>query len=317
MLNVSIENLWHCWLAFARGKKRSVAIEEFAYYLENNLFALRSDLTRDSYSHGGYRYFITTDSKRRNIAVASVRDRIVHRLLYQYLVPLFDPRFIYDVWSCRKGKGLLGAIERAQDFAHQFPNAFVWRMDIKKFFDSVHHKTLIQLLTARNIDRTALSLCKTVIESYQNKQGFGMPIGNLTSQIFSNIYLNEFDRYAVHTIRPLRYMRYGDDALFITSSRAETEAMRAKASIFASETLSLTINPKNDIIVPIKRGIKFLGVWIYPRGRRLVTRARKRVDMKLSAGNIASYSGLIQHHEPKRRQIELTWKIYERIISNG
>lgn len=314
MFDVSIENLWHCWLAFVRGKKRSAAIEDFAYHLEDNLFALRADLISGSYCHGSYRQFTVIDSKRREISVAAVHDRIVHRLLYEYLVPLFDPRFIYDAWSCRRDKGLLGAILRAQEFAHKFPRAYVWRMDIKKFFDSIHHDTLLQLLIARNIDPMALGLCKKIIESYKTRSGFGMPIGNLTSQIFANIYLNEFDRYAAHIIHPLRYMRYGDDALFLMPSRTAAEALREKACAFIREKLYLKINPKNDIVVPIRRGIKFLGVWLYPGGRRLVSRVRKRMDIKLSAGNIASYSGLIRHHEPKRQRVVFHWKLYERII---
>lgn len=317
MFDVSIENLWRAWLAFRIGKRRSAATFEFAYSLEHNLFALHTELTQGTYRHGAYRQFTVTDSKRRKISVAPVRDRIVHRLLYEYLVLLFDQRFIYDAWSCRKGKGLLAAIERAQDFAHRFSRAYVWRMDIKKFFDSVHHDTLLKLLTMRNIDPVALALCKTIIESYQTRAGFGIPIGNLTSQVFANIYLNELDRYAMHTIHPLRYMRYGDDALFLMPSQSATDAIRGKVSVFARETLHLTINPKNDIVVPVRRGVKFLGTWIYPHGRRIVTSVRARIGKQLASENVASYSGLVRRHESEREHIKFHWLLYERIIQKS
>lgn len=186
-------------------------ISDFEYNLEANLLSLASDIQSGIYKHGTYRYFEVNDSKRRLIAVAEVRDRVVHRLLYEHLVNIYDKRFIYHVWSCRQGKGLTGAINVAQDNMRRYRNGWVVRSDIRKFFDNVDQTVLLEIL-ARHLDIVALRLCKEVIISYRaSGKQVGMAIGNLTSQIFANIYLNEFDRYVVHYLKPLAYIRYGDD----------------------------------------------------------------------------------------------------------
>lgn len=166
MLNVSIESLWHAWVLFRRGKKRSVAIEEFAYALEDNLLSLHRELDRGRYRHGGYRQFTVTDNKRRDISVASVRDRVVHRLVYEYLVELYDCTFIFDAWSCRKEKGLLGAVERTQDFLRRYPRSFIWRSDITKFFDSVSQDVLLKILRRKINDEKVFWLLKEILSSY-------------------------------------------------------------------------------------------------------------------------------------------------------
>lgn len=119
------------------------------------------------YCHGGYKKFIVSDNKRREISVASVRDRIVHRLVYDFLTPIYDKTFIFDAWSCRLKKGLLGAIQRAQDFLRKYPRAFVWKADIKKFFDSVDQKTLLKILSRRIKDAKNYSLLREIIESFE------------------------------------------------------------------------------------------------------------------------------------------------------
>lgn len=312
--DVTVEVLWGAWLAFRRGKECAAAIEEFAYYLENNLLDLLANLLDGSYKHGAYKRFVVTDSKRREISVAAVRDRVVHRLLYDYLTRVFDHRFSYDAWSCRKDKGLTAAIKRVQEFARGFPHAYFWRMDIKKFFDSVHQPTLMRFLGRPRIDEQALDLCESIIKSYATEPERGMPIGNLTSQIFANVYLNELDRYAAHYIRPLRYARYGDDAIFVFPSLSVAKAGRELAKSFIENELSLTINPKSDIVKPIRQGIKYLGVWIYPSGKGLMNSVRSRIDERLEWANVSSYSGLVSQNEPERIRTLFDWKLYEKII---
>lgn len=314
VLDISIEGLWLAWLAFKRGKRRSAAIVEFSYSLEENLSVLQEELKNGSYRHGGYQRFIVQDAKRREIFVAAVRDRVAHRLLYDYLVPIFDPFFIADAWSCRKGKGLLGAIRRAQELARKFPRAYVWRMDIKKFFDSVRHDILLDLFRVDGVDAAVFELCKKVIESYEVAPKIGLPIGNLTSQIFANIYLDVFDQQAIRLAGLRGYVRYGDDAIFFVPSRAKAERAREQMSRLATERLGLTINPKHDIVVPARAGIKFLGVWLYPGGRRLVKRARQRIKRRLSFSNAASYSGLVRGHDSEKASTRFPWLLLEKNV---
>jgi retron-type reverse transcriptase len=115
-IDLSLKNIWKSWFEFRKGKRSDLKMHDFQYHLEKNLYELFQDLNNGHYRHGGYRKFIVCDNKRREISVASVRDRVVHRLIYDYLEKIYDKTFIYDDWSCRKGKGLLGAIERVQGF---------------------------------------------------------------------------------------------------------------------------------------------------------------------------------------------------------
>ena len=140
-------------------------LHDFQFYLEKNLVDLQRDLENSAYHHGGYRKFTVCDNKKREISCSCIRDRVVHRLIYDYLVPIFDKTFIYDAWSCRKGKGLLACIERAQEFMKKNPRAFIWRADVRKFFDSVDQSVLIRLIERKISDQKAIWLIREVISS--------------------------------------------------------------------------------------------------------------------------------------------------------
>ncbi len=115
-IDLSLKNIWKSWFAFRKGKRTTDELHNFQYYLEKNLLGLFNDLDSGNYHHGTYRKFIVNDNKRREISVASIRDRVVHRLVYDFLEKIYDKTFIYDAWSCRKNKGLLGAIKRTSYF---------------------------------------------------------------------------------------------------------------------------------------------------------------------------------------------------------
>lgn len=169
-IDLTLSNLWKTWYLFRRGKRVSGELEHFSYYLERNLSELHKDLNTDNYKHGDYRTFIIKDNKPRTISVASIRDRVVHRILYEYLMPLYDKTFIFDVWSSRKNKGLVGAIARTQILLKWHKDGFVWRADIKKFFDNVDHDVLTKILYHRVKDERAMNLIQKVIASYSGKQ---------------------------------------------------------------------------------------------------------------------------------------------------
>ena len=143
-IDLSLSNIWQAWWLFKQGKKNSPDLNRFDYDLEQNLYQLWLDLDQGKYKHGAYRRFWVTDTKRRQIAVAPIRDRVIHRLLYEYLVPIYDPTFIFDAWSCRKNKGVTGAVGRAQRLLSRHSYAWVWRADIVKFFDSVNQQLLLK-----------------------------------------------------------------------------------------------------------------------------------------------------------------------------
>lgn len=325
-IDLSLKNIWRSWFAFRRGKRATDEMHDFQYHLEKNLFKLFEDLNTGHYRHGGYRKFIVCDNKRREISVASVRDRVVHRLVYDHLVQIYDKTFIFDAWSCRKGKGLLGAIERTQEFMKynaarsrtRRPRSrfsWVWKSDVSKFFDSVDHNVLLKILSRRIKDKTTFGLLKEIIVSYSGDIGgrVGIPIGNLTSQVFANIYLNELDRFVKHELKMRAYLRYGDDFIVLDDDLEKLKWVRGMVSCYLQNELQLQINPKSDRIMKVSEGLKFLGVRIWPSGRTPNRRIQKRIKSRLNVMNISSYAGLIKKHGNTKQTREFNWLVCARI----
>lgn len=169
-IDFSIPNVWLSWQRFDKGKTRNNEFLFFEYDLLNNLTLLQRDLEKDQYKHGGYRKFVVNDSKKREVSVATVRDRVVHRLLYDYLVQIFDKTFIYDTWSCRKNKGLIAGIERAQAFALKNKAGYFYRGDVEKFFDNVDHSVLFGFLKRKIKDEKALRLIWEIIATRERER---------------------------------------------------------------------------------------------------------------------------------------------------
>lgn len=276
---------------------------------------LSLELGSGVYQHGSYQSVILYEKKRRDLAVATVRDRVVHRLLYDYLVAIYDKTFDPDVWSCRKGRGLYACLQRTQQLLQKYPGGYVWRADVTKFYDNIDHATL-QSLTQQKIGnhKNAVDLTSKVINSYSQSEAGrpqGIPIGNLTSQVFSNIYLNELDRFIRHQIKPLAYVRYGDDFAVFCPTRRSAHDIRQLIIGFLSDSLRLTINPKNDAVVASKDGLKFLGHDIN-RGLVVVDKhTTKSVLSKLDWRNAASYKALWL---PETEKIRIDWILLEKDV---
>lgn len=316
-IDLGLGNIWRSWFVFRKGKQYTRELHGFQYYLEENLLRLFEDLNGGTYKHGKYKKFTVCDNKRREISVASLRDRVVHRLVYDYLNEMYDKTFIYDAWSCRKGKGLLGAIKRIQDFLRRYHKSFIWKCDIRKFFDSVDQNVLMKILRLKVKNPKACCLIEGILNSYSSgKIGkIGISIGNLTSQIFANIYLNELDRFVKHQLKPKAYLRYGDDFILVNLDLYELRLFKEKTIDFLRNKLRLEINPKNDNIIKTRRGLKLLGVVIWPFGRRLNRRNLKRVYANLNFSNIASYYGIFKQHISVEKLNQLNWFTYERLLS--
>lgn len=313
---MSLENIWRSWFIFKQGKNFTAELHTFQYHLEKNLYNLFHELNSGQYRHGGYRTFVVCDNKRREISVSNIRDRIVHRIIYDYLNNIYDKTFIYDAWSCRLGKGLLGAIQRIQTFLQKYPNSFIWKADVKKFFDSVDHATLLKILSRRVKDKITTKLLRNVINSFTatKEQKIGMPIGNLTSQIFANIYLNELDRYVTYQLKPKAYVRYGDDFILIENDPGKLKSYRIATITCLKGRLKLDMNIKNDKMMRAKQGLKFLGVKLWPYNRHLNKRSLLRSKEKLYYNNIPSYSGLIRNHGNYKQLRHFNWLIYEKLL---
>lgn len=165
-IDLSLTNIWRSWVNFRKGKKPSREITVFEAELEKNLLLLCAELNNGTYQHSGYNHRIVNEKKRRDIAVATVRDRVVHRLLYDYLVPIINPKLDYDVWSCRMGKGLHAALIRTKQFTEKYRDGWVWRADIVKFFDNVDHEVLKQCFDRHVSGVKAKEPLDKIIKSY-------------------------------------------------------------------------------------------------------------------------------------------------------
>lgn len=273
-------NLLHAWQQFSRGKWRQRAIHRFWFNLEEQLQSLYHDLTDGTYTHGSYFHFVLHDTKRRDIYVAQARDRVVHQLLSYYLEARFQPHFIAQSYAAQKGKGVHAARVYVLNVMRQLQvHGAVWvgKLDVEKYFANVDHKILIDMLGRRIRDEKIFALCKKVIESFGD-DGLGLPLGNLTSQWFANIYLHELDWYAKHALHIRYYMRYNDDVIVVSEHEEMVHAWVEEIVVWVKEGLHLTIPPRKIIVAQLPQPIDVLGwrtdgrrVWIRPATMRKVT----------------------------------------------
>lgn len=307
-IDVGLENIWESWWKFKKGKTRTKRFYYFESKLENNLLSLHNSIKDQIYQHGSYRCFMVCDNKKRKISEAQIRDKIVHRLIYDYLIAIYDKSFDFDVWSCRKGKGIIASLLRTKKLFSKFQDSFVWKADIRKFFDNVDHELLLKIIHHKIKDHKAIFLIERVLNSYSTEDGKGIPLGNLTSQIFANIYLNEFDRFVRHRIKPDAYLRYGDDFILIMENKNKLTDARYLAIEFLDDFLKLNLK-KGHVILKVKQGMKFLGMKISSESICLNKRNCKRVFKRLNMKNLPSYYGLVHRFGSREVNSCFHWEV--------
>jgi RNA-directed DNA polymerase len=203
---ISLENLLSAWEEFLRGKRKRKDVQEFQIHLMDNIISLHEDLKNKTYRHGPYEAFNISDPKPRNIHKATVRDRLLHHALYRILYPHYDQTFIAHSYSCRRNKGTHKALNTFTTFAQKVSHnhtktVWVLKCDIRKFFASIDHEILFKILKKRITDPDLLWLLKEVVGSFATASGKGLPLGNLTSQLLVNIYMNELDQYVKQELK--------------------------------------------------------------------------------------------------------------------
>ena len=318
---ISLENLLEAWKEFARGKRSKNDVQEFELHLMSNIISLNNDLASGFYMHGEYQAFRICDPKPRDIHKASVRDRLLHHAIYRKLYPLFDRTFIADSFSCREQKGTHKALNRFRSFGWKVTKnntrtCWVLKCDIQKFFASIDHKILLTILSGYIPDRNILWLLKKVIGSFcSTRPGVGLPLGNLTSQLFCNIYMNEFDQFAKHNLKARYYIRYADDFAFLCEDR---ESLIEKVPVirnFLQGRLRLTLHPKKLSLKTLASGVDFLGWVHFPNHRVLRTSTKKRMARRIRENptlqTYDSYVGLLKHGNTHKIQKELATEAQE------
>lgn len=302
----SWENLLRAWRNASRGKRGQPNVAFFEHRLEDHLATLRTDLRARTYRPGTYRSFFIREPKRRLISAAPFRDRVVHHALCNVIEPLFERGFIFDTYANRRGKGTHRALTRCQELARHYH--YVLQLDIRQFFPSIDHATLRRLLAAKISDPGVLWLADQILASGEGvlseaydmvyfpgddlfaiNRPRGLPIGNLTSQFWGNVYLNGLDHFVKRELRCPGYVRYVDDLLLF--DRSKEALWRAKDAVVERlESLRLTVHPGAHP-KPVEEGIPFLGFVNFPQRRRLKRRKGVQFQRKLRRSVAAFQAG--------------------------
>lgn len=323
---VSIENLFAAWKKFSDGKKSHGDVATFALCLEDNLFLLHERLSSGAWTNDPYMCKRIADPKPRIIHIASVRDRVLYQAVYQRLYQIFDKTFIHDSYASRVGKGTHAGVRRFAVFsrkvsANYTKPAFVLKCDIRKFFDCIDHALLLSLLAKKVDDPRLFKLLKSIIASFHIAPGKGLPLGNVTSQLFANIYLNELDQFVKHTLKVKYYIRYCDDFVILHESRRAVDMLVEQIRDFLRKALLLELHPNKVSIRKLRQGTDFLGYVSLPHYSVLRTRTKKRMlrqlstlaqgitskdDFKSALPVIRSYLGMLSHckGEELRKRVE-------------
>lgn len=269
----SFENLYSAYLKVKKGRRYKKEVLEFSHNLEENLFKIQKELKNETYKHGNYRKFIVRDSKKREIKAPIVKDRVIHHALCNLIDPIFNNTFYDYSYACRKGKGNHKAVKALKRKLKNKEAFYCLKADVSKYFDSVDLHILLKIIEKKIKDKRVLSLIKEILESNDK----GLPIGNLTSQLFANVYLNELDQFLKRELKIEYFFRYMDDFLILEKDKKKLFVIKNKIEDFLHQSLGLTFNKKVTRIFPIKTGIDFLGYIIFQD----YTLLRKKTVLKM------------------------------------
>lgn len=305
-----------------KGKRYRADVLRFTESLEENLITLQNELIWKTYQVGRYHEFFVHKPKKRLVMALPFRDRVVQWAIYRQLNPLFDKRYINTSYACRVGHGTHRSLARVKSWIDA--DSYVLKMDAAKYFYRVDHDVLMEILNRCLADDDLLQLLEKIIRcghtdfgmslgsavtSGNMIGGIGMPIGNLTSQMFANLYLNELDQHCKHKLKIKKYVRYMDDVLIIGKNKRELREAWTAIEIFLA-SLRLSLNSKT-CIRSAAQGVEFCGFRIWPTHIKLkkktalgMKRALKGINKKFASGemsaeranaSIASYGGLLSH----------------------
>jgi len=263
---ISFDNLLSAFTKAFQGVGKKYYSLKYWADLENNLLTLQNQLNTGVYQPKDYRYFKIYQPKERIIAVSDFEDRVVHNAIVNILEPIYEKVFIYHSYATRKNKGTHKAVEKVQQYLKY--NYWYFKTDIKKYFNSIDHEILFQLLQRKIKDKKLLGLIKKIIKN-GGEDGKGLPIGNLTSQFFANVYLNYFDHYLKDKLQVKYYVRYMDDFAILNGNKEYLKKLRLKIEEFLQKNLKLKLKTKATFINTQTNGLPFLGTRIFPNTIRI------------------------------------------------
>lgn len=315
----SFDNLFECWLKSRRNKSQRIRVQRFNEDPLRHLVKIGQLLRARQYEFGPYKTFIVREKKFRLVVDAPMKDRIVHWMLYSYMLPIWEPRFIHDTYGNLPGRGTHAAVKRLAQFARSAGGRYALQMDISKYFYSVNHELLKERVLRYIGDHDIRQLLTSLVDSFITDESYdhlfpadsmyrrtlakGMPIGNLPSQLFANIYLNGFDHWMKEVVGARRYIRYVDDIVVLADDADELRDIQRRATEYLAAD-GLTVHPNKIRLAPTAAGIPFLGYVVWPThisaGRYIRSRYLKRLRQHESGEYdrteaLAAYAAAFKH----------------------
>ncbi len=367
---VSVEDLFQAYHDCRRHKRGTSQAVEFETDLESNHIGLLRDINERTYTVGPSSVFIVDRPVKREIFAAGFRDRIVHHLLLNYINTVIERHLIHDCYACRVGKGTLFGIERLTHFMRSATKnysktAWIMKLDIRGFFMSIDRRILWRRLREYLVENyhednlpLVLWLCEIVIHNdptvncvfkcqksrwnglprskslFLSRKGCGLPIGNLTSQVFANFYMSALDHYVEHDLGIRRYGRYVDDFFLIHEERSYLLECRDRIESFLKRELHLELNHSKFYFQPVSHGVRFLGVRIRP-GRRIIDKRTvnnfrvciesfnsvaenhrpSNEELASFRSSVCSYLGIASHHDSYRMRRKVMGRLDGRVVN--
>jgi len=297
----SYNNLFFAYLKARKGKTKKDYVIEFEKNLSDNLNSLRTELLLHSYEPKPLKTFILRDPKTRKISKSNFRDRVIHHALCSVIEPIFQKTFIYDSCANIKGKGNLFALKRFDKFKRKvtkngsgiknrfndgnFVKGYCLKADIKHYFQEVNHEVLLKILKRKIRDSKVMWLIKKILgnsPSGKGKAKKSMPLGNLTSQFFANVYLNELDYFVKHKLKIKYYIRYVDDFIILHKDKNILEKWKEEINNFLKINLKLELHPDKSRVIPLSKGVDFVGFRNFYYFRLLRKRNTKKLKQKIN-----------------------------------
>jgi retron-type reverse transcriptase len=332
----TFENAENAYRKARKCKRYREEVLRFTDNLEEELYDLVADLEAGTYRQGEARRFVVYEPKKRDIYALPFRDRVAQHMINNKIEPIVERRFYYHSYACRTDKGMHKAADYAKEcirnLSFEGEQVYILKADIHKYFNSVDHEVLKQILGGIFKDKDLLKLLYYIIDSY-GEDGRGLPVGNLLSQLFANLVLNELDNFVKHELKEDKYKRYMDDFAIAHNSREHLVEVLQKIDAFLGARLKLTLNPKTQII-NAKNGFDFCGYRIYKDYRKIRKRSPKHIRATIKAyrsGKItkekllmkyASWEGHAKHADTYRLRMKIKGQIEAEIkkkelIGNG
>jgi retron-type reverse transcriptase len=276
---ISFENLYRAYKKAKKGATGKQETQQFTFHLEEELFCLQQELIEGIYEPQPYRYFRIYDPKERLISVAAFRDRVVHHALINMYEPIYERSFIHDSYATRKEKGTHKAVARAQQFLRR--GHWFWKCDIDKYFDSIQQEVLLEIIQRKIKDKSLLAVTARIICN-GGQNGIGLPIGNLTSQFFANVYLDRFDYFIKEEQKMPYYLRYMDDFVLFHPEKKVLKNLQHTVKHFLADELGLRLKPSACYFNQAANGLTFLGRRIFPNTIRIARPNLQRMKRRMA-----------------------------------